>query len=246
MADFVVLACEGAHQADAGEVLLQSGGEGALRLVGDLELRPHLGEEVVRARDDERHQHEREAGKPGVADEEYRRQDAEQQYGATDLHHLGGQEDAHRLDVRTAALHEIPGVRLVEEGRRQMLQPGIHRLPQPAGECLGRDRGPAALQVLAGCAQRREADAGNGGEHEIGHVRLATPKRRQRPCGVHECVGAPRQFLGVDHVEDVSPDQRYGEHERAREARHRNGSGVAQALSGGYSPERPKVAPALR
>ena len=127
----------------------RAGGEGALGLVGDLELRPHLREEVVRARDDERHQHERESRQPGVADEEYRRQDTEQQHRAADLHHLGGQEDAHRLDVGTAALHEVPGVRLVEEGCRQMLQPGIHRLPQSAGKGFGRDRRPAPLQVLA-------------------------------------------------------------------------------------------------
>ena len=48
VADFVLLACKGTDHADAGEILLQASGEGALGLVGDLELRPHLREEVVR------------------------------------------------------------------------------------------------------------------------------------------------------------------------------------------------------
>ena len=72
-----------------------------------------------------------------------------------------------------------------------MLQPRIHRLPQSAGKGFGCDRRPPSLQVLARGAQRREADAGHGGEDEIGDVRLPIPGRGQRLCGVHECDGAP-------------------------------------------------------
>ena len=237
MFDFVGLAGERADHPDAGQVLLQAGGERALRFVGDLELRTDLGEEVVGAGDDERHEHESQAREPGVAGEQDRGQHTEQQERATDLHHLRGQEDPHRLHVRTAALDEIAGVRLVEEAGRQMLHAFVHRLAKPAGQRLRRDGGPAPLQVLARGTECGEADAGHGGEDEIGDVRFSADGCRQRGGSFDEHDRALRQVLGVHHVEDVAAHQWHAEHEGAREAGDGDGGRIPQALTGGDSPE---------
>ena len=233
MADFVVLARERPHQADAGQVFLQAGRQRPLGFVGDLELRPDLREEVVRAGDDERHQHEREPGEPGVSDEQDGRHHGEQQHRASDLHDLGRQEDTHGLDIGTAALHEVAGVGLVEEHGRKVMQTREQGLPQAAGERLGGNGGPTALEELAASAEAGECDAGDGGDHQVGDIGFAAEYIGQTVGRSHEDSGTEREVLVVYDVQHVAAHQGHGEHEGAGEAGGHDGGGVPQALAGG-------------
>ena len=117
--DLELLPSESPHHANAGEVLLQHRRHGRFGLVHLEEDPLHPREERHRAQDDERHQAHRQHRQPLIAPEQHRRHDRQQQHGATNLHHLRRQEHAHGLHIRAAALHEVAGVRRVEERRRQ-------------------------------------------------------------------------------------------------------------------------------
>ena len=76
-----------------------------------------------------------------------------------DFDDLRREEEAHRLDVAGAALHEVAGVRLVEIFRRQPLEMVVQVVAQVAGDLLRSPGRPANLE------KREEARGGGEREH---------------------------------------------------------------------------------
>ena len=121
--DLVFLAGEGAHHANAGEVLLQRRAQRTFGFVGQLEPTAHARKEQERPERQERHQAHAHRRQPRVAPKQQGRHHRHQQHGAPDLHHLRRQKQPHGFHVRTAPLHQVARVRGIEERRRQVVQP---------------------------------------------------------------------------------------------------------------------------
>ena len=266
----VGLAGERPHHANAGEVLLQHGGHGAFRFVGDLELPPHLGEEQEGADGQNRHQRHGEPRQLRIAQEEDRRHRRHHQQRAPDLHHMGSEEHAHRLHVRTAALHQIARVRGIEEAGRQIVQPPIELVAQPPGDVLRGDGRPAPAQIHEERPDPHQRQGGQGREREIGdeggvagrvagagrigslgsggprvaptesHAVAQRFNEPRRPAHKHRRPG--REIALGDHVQGVAGHHRRRQHAGVGRADGRNRGDVAQALAARDDPE---IAPSV-
>ena len=170
-ADLIILPAEGAHHADAGEVLLQHRGHRALGAIRDFEHALHLGEEDVGADHEKRHQRDGKPRQLDVEPEEDRQHRADEQDGAPHLHDVRGQENAHGFHVGTAPLHEVAGVRAVEERGADMVQAAEQLLAQAAANRFRRDGRPTPPQVQEHAAGRGQDHAGHGAQGEVGDVR---------------------------------------------------------------------------
>ena len=248
-ADLVLLAGEGAHHADAGEVLLQHRGHGALGFVGDLELPPHAGEEQEGAQRQKRHQADRQPRQASIAGEDDRHHHHHQQHRAPDLHHVRSQEHAHGFHVGTAALHQIARVRGVEEARWQIVQATVELVAQPPRDGFRRNGRPTSAQVEEQRPDRDQQQPGQPGQREIADERpvLHDGIAAVRPVetedlphlhgGSDQILGADAQIPLRDHVQRIAADDRRRQHAGAGRPDGRDGRDVAQALAAGDDPE---------
>ena len=225
---------ESAHHPDAGEVLLQDRRHLALGTVGLLEQVLDPGEEDVSADGKQRQQADGVPGEVRVQPEEDGHDGQHQQARAADLDHVRGQEHAHRLDVRTAALDEVARVRVVEELRAQVMQPPKELLPQPPADRLRRHRGPQPAQEEKEAADRGDGDARQGRHDEVRQVRVG---RSDAFGDGHEQGRAQREVALVHDVDRVLGDERRAEHQHVRDRHRDDRARVSCTLAPGDGPE---------
>ena len=150
------------------------------------------------------------------------------------LDHVRGQEHAHRLDVRTAALHQIPGVGAVEELGPQVVQPPKQFLAQALADRLGGHRRPEPAEEQEEAAHGGDEHARRGRRREVGEVGV----RGVEGFGDgHERRRAHPEVAFVHDVDGVLADERRAEHQHVRQRHRDDGAGVPDALSPGDGPE---------
>ncbi len=129
----VVLAGEGLHHPDAGQVLLEAAGEpGLLLLVGLVGL-PDLLEEVEGEEEHQGDDHHGVEGQAHVQGEERGEVHQEEQGDAANADDLLREETAHRVHVRGGPLQQLPGLHGVVVGEGQPLDVIVEEVAQAQG-----------------------------------------------------------------------------------------------------------------
>jgi hypothetical protein len=217
-----VLAREGPHHPDPGQVLLQGARHLRLGLVHSLEGPLDLAEELERESEDDRDERHRHHGQPPIEREHERERDQQHECRPPDLDHLAREELAQGLDVRGRPLHQIPGLRAVMERDRQMLEVVVDPIPHPAHDVFRRGGGQAPAYVRESTSQGRQEHHPDRRQPEMGAQEgLAAPEGDHPPDEGRALLRMRRQHPVQDHLRDQGHEvhARRAEHERNDRAR---------------------------
>ena len=167
--DFIAFPAEGPHHSDAGEVLLDEGGEPSLALVGGLELFAGDDKEDQVGNDQHRHKAEHQQGKLYIEGEHHHQGYHNEQHGAHHFHQLVADKVADELHVLGATLDDVTGGMSVVPGVGQPLDVGKQRVADPGDGALA---GPS--QAHAGGIIGEAGDHGKDQGHQSAQHNVLT------------------------------------------------------------------------
>jgi hypothetical protein len=121
LAAFVGLAGKGFDDPNAGQVLLECGGDNGILLLVRLIDLGQPPEEEQRRDHDQRDSHDREQPQPHIEKQDNSQVDREQEDNATGLDGLVGEQAAHRLNIGGGALDQLAGRGVVMVGEGEAL-----------------------------------------------------------------------------------------------------------------------------
>ena len=180
LVDFIGLPAERAHDANARQVFLQHRAHAAFSFVRGAERFHDPLEEQEREQEQHGYHQHGEQGQADIPSEQDSQRNHDHEYRVDHRHHLHGQEAAHRIHIRRAALHQIARFGAHVIGKRQLLDMLIQHVSQITGNILPCLRLETALAVRKQSVQHiqpddREPDQVQMAHHIIGVAINADP-----------------------------------------------------------------------
>lgn len=233
---FEVVPTEGAHDADAGDVFLDDGGEAAFGFI-DLaeELLDLLGVDVAVA-DDKGYEHHGYDGEADVHGQHDGEDGEDEDDGATDFDDVGGEEDAGGLDVGGAALDEVASLGLVNVTVGEALDVVVKLVLEALADAVGGFGGEELLEEVEGAADDGEDDHGGERYPEIGFDELGAAEQVYNAAQEGAVGGG---VGGEGEVDGGAADEGSEELEGGGGEKGEGGPAVKGAGAGDESPDEP-------
>ena len=200
-----LLLSEGAHDADAGEVLLQNGVQHTVRFVRHFEGLMHHFEEPRREAEQRRHKNQAVERNRHGARQQDAHGDNDHQHRVDDFHHLNRQKAANRIHVRRAALNQLACLRFNVVRKRQVLQMAVEVIAQFSGDIFTRNRGGTSLNEREHAVDDVHQDERQRGNPQILTEEIASAEGVNR---VHEEIRHCERLTAQYAVHDFGEQQR--------------------------------------